>query len=1188
MSGKYGNVWIWGLMFGGSALLFSSNLITAAPAAPADTRVGPAESGSTGPHRTRPQPRKARVIVTTDGEQDDLASMHRFIMYTDEFDVAGIVESSSRFHHAGDASAVPPISQVTWLGSDWIHAIIRNYATAYPTLKENDPNYPAPDYLHGVVKVGNISDVGEYAQNTEGSDWIKRILLDNDPRPVYVSVWGGTNTVAAALRSIRDEYYGKPQWLQIYKKVSKKTWVLIDLDQDATYKEYLAKAWPDVNVVMNNRQFSAFAYPWATNVPTPLKSYYEAAFQERMIRKGPIQADYSLAGRRGINPRDWFSEGDSPQFIQQFPIGLSDLENYQPSFGNWGGRYTQEGPHLWVDNPPYLGFGDVPTADYSPYIGAGDFPATTLAQSASAGSNLVRLASVANLSPRAVVTIGSGATAQQREVLHVGSAQAAPTKLSAAATAGSTNIKLDSVAGIGIGDPITIGSGGEQETRIVMRLGKASTDTALSSNLPAGATEAKLGNTANLSVGDSLNIGSGTAAQTVKVTSVGRPSSDYMAARATTTLAGGSATLSEASALGAKELKLAAITGFLKGQTVSIDSGSAQEFMVLDDVGVGGGTTLGLPSVAGSKTVKILSTANFVAGTPVWIDSGANLEKAVISLNGPRYPARGADQEGTRAAGASVLSAPSAVGAHSVKVANVAGFLVGAPITLDSGENAESIHISFVGTAGPDGTGIDLVEPLKRSHSADAPISAAGLTLINALGKSHPTGATVTASGATLSAPLSRSHAAEVNVATITPAGIPALKVTSVAGFEPGETITIDVGANRETAVIASVGTPGLGGTGLRLVSPTKLPHFGPVAIEQVTAPAGATRIKLMNPPPPPNTVPAAGRGGQDGVAAPGGPGTTGAVAPQGPASPNAGAAAGGANPPAGGGFGGRGGAPAMPFALPAISVGDRITIGEGAAAEQVIVSSVGTGGLTGTGISFTPALTRTRDGPVKFHDDGTGVGFMPAVKKAYRAGDAVTAAGTGITLRSALARTHDRGGDAQGLGSGIVLTSPLAAAVSAGDAFHNDMNPYYPQTRWTAAIQNDFAARVDWQIKGYAESNHPPVVSVSTNKMTLAPGQLAILKGSASDPDRNALKFNWWQYREPGTYPGAVTLSGADKQNAQFVVPRDAKPGQTIHLILEVEDSGTPPITRYQRVIVTVAGKSKSTPDVQDQSVRH
>ena len=39
----------------------------------------------------------------------------------------------------------------------------------------------------------------------------------------------------------------------------------------------------------------------------------------------------------------------------------------------------------------------------------------------------------------------------------------------------------------------------------------------------------------------------------------------------------------------------------------------------------------------------------------------------------------------------------------------------------------------------------------------------------------------------------------------------------------------------------------------------------------------------------------------------------------------------------------------------------------------------------------------------------------------------------------------------------------------------------------------------------------------------------------------------------------------------ARFTVPRDARRGQTIHLILEAEDDGTPPMTSYQRVVATV-----------------
>ena len=37
------------------------------------------------------------------------------------------------------------------------------------------------------------------------------------------------------------------------------------------------------------------------------------------------------------------------------------------------------------------------------------------------------------------------------------------------------------------------------------------------------------------------------------------------------------------------------------------------------------------------------------------------------------------------------------------------------------------------------------------------------------------------------------------------------------------------------------------------------------------------------------------------------------------------------------------------------------------------------------------------------------------------------------------------------------------------------------------------------------------------------------------------------------------------------FEVPVDAQTGQTIHVILEATDRGTPALTRYQRVVVIV-----------------
>ncbi len=76
--------------------------------------------------------------------------------------------------------------------------------------------------------------------DTEGSDFIKTSLLDDDSSPVYLQIWGGTNTVARALKSIEDQYKNTPDWPAIAKKVSDKAIIYAVLDQDNTYQTYVA------------------------------------------------------------------------------------------------------------------------------------------------------------------------------------------------------------------------------------------------------------------------------------------------------------------------------------------------------------------------------------------------------------------------------------------------------------------------------------------------------------------------------------------------------------------------------------------------------------------------------------------------------------------------------------------------------------------------------------------------------------------------------------------------------------------------------------------------------------------------------------------------------------------------------------------------------------------------------------
>lgn len=138
---------------------------------------------------------------------------------------------------------------------------------------------------------------------------------------------------------------------------------------------------------------------------------------------------------------------------------------------------------------------------------------------------------------------------------------------------------------------------------------------------------------------------------------------------------------------------------------------------------------------------------------------------------------------------------------------------------------------------------------------------------------------------------------------------------------------------------------------------------------------------------------------------------------------------------------------------------------------------------------------------------------------------------------------------------------------------------------RWRQAFQNDFAARMDWCVKTVAEANHNPIAVVNGDKtkdfllLTATPGSIVNLSASgSSDPDGDTLSYKWYQYKEAGTCTGDIAINGSTAQNASFTVPAT---GGTIHIILEVIDNGTPELTAYRRVIVTVEAPQTGDPVV-------
>jgi hypothetical protein len=134
---------------------------------------------------------------------------------------------------------------------------------------------------------------------------------------------------------------------------------------------------------------------------------------------------------------------------------------------------------------------------------------------------------------------------------------------------------------------------------------------------------------------------------------------------------------------------------------------------------------------------------------------------------------------------------------------------------------------------------------------------------------------------------------------------------------------------------------------------------------------------------------------------------------------------------------------------------------------------------------------------------------------------------------------------------------------------------------RWREAYQNDFAARMDWTIESWDDANHPPVPNLKSPSMINAkPGERIHLSAEgSSDPDGDELTYEWFYYGEVGTFTTSnartgqpVKIENADKPNAWFSIPtkRVLRNG-TMHIILAVTDKGSPLLTRYQRVIITV-----------------
>jgi hypothetical protein len=332
---------------------------------------------------------RPRTIVTADPELDDLNSMIRFLLYSNEVEVAGLIYASSRFHWRGDGRGTTfflpereydqPQTSWRWApGERFIDDAVDAYAEVYENLRQHDPGYPAPEALRAVVREGNVDFEGDTSVETPGSRLIADVLLDDRRDPVYLQLWAGPSTVARALMSIEERFRGTDEWEAVHAAVSAKAVITKFASQDGTYDDYISPVWPGIRVIevatlawgyMARKTVRPDDQPllgaeWTRENVTsvgPLGGLYRVWGDGRQMVPGDMTDYFHLSGLSADElrvqgyqvwmdpqaPGEWISEGDTTNMLNLLVPGLRAHEH--PSYGGWGGRYvrTDEGVDTW-------------------------------------------------------------------------------------------------------------------------------------------------------------------------------------------------------------------------------------------------------------------------------------------------------------------------------------------------------------------------------------------------------------------------------------------------------------------------------------------------------------------------------------------------------------------------------------------------------------------------------------------------------------------------------------------------------------------------------------------------------------------------------------------------------------------------------------------------------------------------
>lgn len=281
--------------------------------------IGSLNQVSANPSKGVPTDKQHRLIILSDieAEVDDTESFVRLMLYSNEIDIKGLIATTS-------------VWKKTSVAPEAIKKVIHAYGKVQPNLLKHEAGFPTEESLIALVKQGlpkyGMLGVGD-GQDSEGSDWIIKVLEEKDERPLWISVWGGVNTLAQALYKIE-----KTKTTAEAKTLIAKLRVYTISDQDDS-GIWIRNNFPNLFYIVSPGDDYGSA-TWSA-INSMIKGISNEKISNNWLAEniqqghGPLGCEYPDVA--------YGMEGDTPSWLSLIPNGLNDPEH--PEWGGWGGRY---------------------------------------------------------------------------------------------------------------------------------------------------------------------------------------------------------------------------------------------------------------------------------------------------------------------------------------------------------------------------------------------------------------------------------------------------------------------------------------------------------------------------------------------------------------------------------------------------------------------------------------------------------------------------------------------------------------------------------------------------------------------------------------------------------------------------------------------------------------------------------